>query len=217
MRIALYLRVSTEEQTVENQLPDLLELAKRIGAANLRALEVERFVDQVSGKNIAARPELNRFLGELRRFDALLVWSLDRLGRNSLEVLNLLEQLRAAGVRVVSYREPWLDTAGPTAQLLTMILTWVAEFERRRLVERTHAGIARARAQGKRIGRPPVAVTPERALYLHELNEGASGRTARQLNISEDTLTRLLKKARQSSQAARGAAKPGGAGDSEPG
>ncbi len=87
-------------------------------------------------------------------FDVLLVWSLDRFGRSMAGNVNDALALDAVGVKIVSVREPWLDTGGPVRDLLLAIFSWVAEQELRRLVERTRAGVERARALGTRSGKP---------------------------------------------------------------
>ena len=105
--------------------------------------------------------------------------------------LQAVLELDRIGVQVVSVREPWLDTGGPVRSLLIAIFSWVAEQERLRLIERTKAGLDRARRQGKRLGRPNVQVDLERARALRA--EGKSLRqTATTLGIGTTTLHRLL-------------------------
>jgi DNA invertase Pin-like site-specific DNA recombinase len=97
-----------------------------------------------------------------REFDTLLIWSLDRLSREGIgPMVSYIAQLRAAGVRVMSHQEPWLDTGGPVGDLLIAIFGWVAQQERQRIGERVRAGQARARAAGVRFGRPLRAVDLE--------------------------------------------------------
>ena len=121
----------------------------------------------------------------------LLVWSLDRFGRSMVGNLQAVLELDRIGVQVVSVREPWLDTGGPVRSLLIAIFSWVAEQERLRLIERTKAGLDRARRQGKRIGRPRAPVDVTRALALRR--EGKSMReTAKLLGVAPATLDRAL-------------------------
>jgi putative DNA-invertase from lambdoid prophage Rac len=106
-----------------------------------------------------ARPVWSRLLEAARigEVKAIVVWSLDRIGRNRTQVAHDLAQLCRWGVLVVSVKDSWLDVPpGPLRDLLVQIMAWVAEGERARLIERTHAGLDRARAQGKRLGRPPA-------------------------------------------------------------
>lgn len=160
-RAALYLRVSREDLAIENQRPELEALALR------RGLEVVAvYESQVSGA-AKHRPEHDRMLQDAheRKFDVLVVWALDRFGRSMFENIRDVMTLDRAGVAILSVKEPWLDAGGPTRQLLVAIFSWVAEQERARLIERTKAGIERARAAGKRIGRKP-RVTPELAAQI---------------------------------------------------
>lgn len=103
-----------------------------------------------------ARPVLERMLADVRagRVQAVAVWALDRLHRSMVGSINTVLELDRLGVRVFSVRESWLDTDGPVRPLLVAIFGWVAEQERTRLIERTKAGLERARRQGKVLGRP---------------------------------------------------------------
>jgi DNA invertase Pin-like site-specific DNA recombinase len=133
---AIYLRVSTDEQTVDNQRPDLERVAEARGLAIVATYE-----ERASAAK--RRPSFDRMMTDARRgaFDVLLVWSLDRFGRSMAGNVNDALALDAVGVKIVSVREPWLDTGGPVRDLLLAIFSWVAEQELRRLVERTRAGI----------------------------------------------------------------------------
>jgi DNA invertase Pin-like site-specific DNA recombinase len=106
-----------------------------------------------------ARPVLEKVLSDARagRVHAVIIWALDRLHRSMVGAVNTVLELDRLGVQVISLKEPWLDTSGPVRSLLVAIFGWVAEQERHRLIERTKAGLERARAQGKRLGRPPCS------------------------------------------------------------
>jgi putative DNA-invertase from lambdoid prophage Rac len=103
-----------------------------------------------------ARPVFDRMLADARagRVRAIIVWPLDRHHRSMVGSIQAVLECDRIGVPVISVREPWLDTSGPVRPLLVAIFGWVAEQERARLIERTKAGLERARRQGKRIGRP---------------------------------------------------------------
>src|SRR5262249_12029028 len=108
------------------------------------------------------RPALDQLLAHAkrRRFDVLVCWRLDRLGRNLRHLILLLDDLQAVGIGFVTLGEG-IDTTSPTGRLVLHVLGAIAEFERDRIRERVLAGLARARAQGKRLGRPrkaPVAI-----------------------------------------------------------
>ena len=151
-RCALYVRVSTMEQNTDNQLEQLKRFA---GLHGLKVVEVYR--DVMSG-GASNRPEFQRMLRDARarRFDTILVWSLDRFSREGISnTLSYLERLRRYGVSLRSLQESWLDTSDDgVGSLLIAVLSWVAEQERRRISERTKAGLRRAKSSGKRVGRP---------------------------------------------------------------
>jgi DNA invertase Pin-like site-specific DNA recombinase len=152
MKAAIYARVSTLDQEPENQLQ---ELRRYIEARGWTAVE---YVDRgVSGAK-DRRPALDQLLtyAKRRRFDVLVCWRLDRLGRNLKHLITLLEELQALGVAFVSLAEG-IDATTPAGKLQMHILGAIAEFERERIRERVLAGLQRARAQGKRLGRPRKA------------------------------------------------------------
>lgn len=156
MRCAIYVRVSTEEQNLDNQLAALRDFAGRQGWAI-----VHEFCDLgLSGKtgDRAAFQEMFA-VASRRRFDVLLFWSLDRLTREGvLPTLTYLNRLTAYGVAWRSYQEQYIDSLGPFGEAVIGILAAIAKQERIRISERTKAGLARARAKGKRIGRAPAVI-----------------------------------------------------------
>src|SRR5688572_13110858 len=150
MKVAIYARVSTTDQTCENQLLELRRYADARGWTVTR-----EYVDEgVSGAK-ERRPALDSLVKDAkrRRFDVLVCWRLDRLGRNLRHLVTLLEDLQAVGVSFVSLGEG-IDCTTPAGKLQLHILAALAEFERERIRERVLAGLARAKAQGKRLGRP---------------------------------------------------------------
>ena len=155
-RAAIYARVSTADQTCDNQL---LELHRYITA---RGWTVVDYVDQgISGAK-DRRPALDTLLADARRrrFDVLVVWRLDRLGRNLRHLVTLLEEVQTLGIAFVSLAEG-IDATTPAGKLQMHILAAIAEFERARIAERVRAGLARARAHGQRLGRRPRRITEE--------------------------------------------------------
>lgn len=185
-KVALYVRVSTVDQHTENQVPELEQLA------GTRGWEiVATYAENVSAAKV--RPEFDRMLRDAHRgrFDCILVWSIDRLGRSMLGNLQVVLDLDRKGVKVISVRESWLDAEGHVRNLLLGVISWVAEQERLRLTERVRAGVARARRQGVRLGRPKAVIDLARALQLK--SEGASLRgIAATLGCSTSVLQRLL-------------------------
>jgi len=141
MRAALYLRVSSDRQTVENQRAEVEQLARA------RGYEIALYEETESAAK--RRPVFERMLTDVRagRIDAVVVWAIDRLHRSMQGAINDVLELDRLGVRVLSVREPWLDTSGPVRSLLVAIFGWVAEQERSRLIERTKAGLERAKTR----------------------------------------------------------------------
>jgi len=167
MKTALYARVSTRDkgQDVENQLVQLRDFCQRSGWTLVR-----EYVDQASAKT-AKRPQFQAMLtGAARKeFDLVLFWSLDRFSREGvLETLQHLQSLSAAGVNWRSYTEQYLDSCGIFRDAVLSILATVAKQERVRLSERTLAGLARARRQGKRLGRPRVVCDRSKVQELRD-------------------------------------------------
>ena len=178
MRAALYCRVSTDQQTCANQL---IEIQRYVKARGWRAVE---YIDHGVSGSTDRRPALDRLVADARRrkLDTVVVWRLDRLGRSLKHLVTLLDELQALGVGFVSLNEG-IDLQTPAGRLQLHILAALSEFERARIVERVQAGLARARKQGTRLGRPrvqapPVALPP--ALTVRQAAElwGVSKSTA---------------------------------------
>lgn len=187
MRAAVYARVSTVDQEPENQLQ---ELRRYVQARNWTAVE---YVDRgVSGAK-DRRPALDDLVRDARRrrFDVLVCWRLDRLGRNLRHLVTLIEELQSLGVAFVSLGEG-IDCTTPAGKLQLHILAALAEFERERIRERVLAGLQRARAQGRQLGRPrrhPATIGVP----------GGSVRTAaKEWGVSKTTAARWISAARPS-------------------
>jgi DNA invertase Pin-like site-specific DNA recombinase len=146
--VALYLRVSTDRQSTENQRPECERLARQRGDP------VCVYEEQASAAK--RRPAFETMMADAKRgaFDVLVIWALDRFGRSMVGNLQDVVELDRIGVQLVSVRESWLDTSGPARGLLVAVFSWCAEQERARLIERTLAGMDRAKREGKQIGRP---------------------------------------------------------------
>lgn len=178
-RVAIYARVSTYEQTPKNQLRELTDYARR------RQFRVtHELVDKESGakedrRNLAELMDLAR----KRRVDAVLVWKFDRFARSSKQLLTALEEFRGLGVDFISYTEN-VDTTTPVGKALFTMAAAFAEFERDLIRERVRSGLDRARAEGKRLGRPPVP--PVTLAELRKLrSEGLSLRAiAKKIGLS---------------------------------
>lgn len=154
MKAAIWARVSTGEQTPDNQLAELRARAAADGGMVVR--EYVLVASAYQGEHQGQLRDMHN-CAERREFDALYVWALDRLSREGIAAtLAALKPLTARGVRVVSLKESWLEAMAQPAlrDLLVAIFGWVAEQESARRSERVKAGQARARAQGKHMGRP---------------------------------------------------------------
>jgi DNA invertase Pin-like site-specific DNA recombinase len=184
MRAAIYARVSTLDQTADNQL---LELRRYIEARGWTAVE---YVDRgVSGAK-DRRPALDEMVADAKRrkFDAVVAWRLDRLGRNLRHLVTLIEELQTLGIAFISLGEG-IDCTTPAGKLQLHILAALAEFERARIQERVRAGLARVKAEGVKLGRPRRRIAPERLAAVAGLPKREA---ARRLGIPRSTLQRAL-------------------------
>ena len=157
---------------------------------------VAEFHDQVSGRKVD-RPQLQKAMeaGRRRKYDVLLFWSMDRVSRQGvLPTLLLLNQLTQFGVKYRSLQEQWIDSLGAFSDAVIGILATVAKFEAERLSIRVRSGLARAKAQGKTLGRPRAIVDREKLTKLR-----ADGMSLREIasvsGKSTMTVQRLLKAA----------------------
>jgi len=152
MRTSIYVRVSTGQQDTANQLSVLKDWAQQ------RGFEVTGvYSEEESAWKAGHQRELAHLQQDARKrkFDILLVWSLDRLSREGpLAILSLVNSLKIYGVKVLSYQESWTEAPGELAELLYALTGWVARMESQRRSERTKAGLARAIRDGKKLGRP---------------------------------------------------------------
>ncbi len=186
MNAVAYVRVSTEGQTTENQVADLTQLAQRRGWTLEFRHETESARKQ--------RPVLEQLMKDARqgKVGAVLVWKLDRLERSLVKCVQRVLEFDTCGVQLVSFSEPWLDTAGPARGLLVSIFAWVAEEERRVLVERTHAGLRRAVASGKTLGRPGVSKVLLHAAADRVLHGDSIRKAALACGVPKSSLARFL-------------------------
>lgn len=190
MRAAVYARVSTFGQEPENQLQ---ELRRYVEARGWTATE---FVDRGVSGSKDRRPALDALLKDAkrRRFDVLVCWRLDRLGRNLRHLILLLDELHALGIGFVTLGEG-IDTTSPTGRLVLHVLGAISEFERERIRERVIAGLQRAKAQGRRLGRPRAAVPVDRVQDVRNLPiDEAAG----VLGVSRSTMKRWRCQVQQS-------------------
>src|ERR1017187_4628334 len=188
MRVAIYARVSTKDQSCDLQLRDLRAYC------SARKFKVFReYVDVGESGAKDSRPELNSLIADARKrkFDPIIVWRFDRFARSTKHLLLALEEFRSLGIQFISYQEN-IDTSSPLGQALFTIVSAVAQLERDLIRERVSAGIRNARANGKKLGRPRVKANLEEILQLKA--EGHSLRKiAAKLGIGDGTVRDRLK------------------------
>ncbi|HCB0141028.1 TPA: recombinase family protein [Klebsiella pneumoniae] len=185
-RVFAYCRVSTLEQTTENQ-------RREIEAAGF-AVRPQRIIEEHISGSIAAseRPGFIRLLDRLENGDVLIVTKLDRLGRNAMDIRKTVEQLAVSDIRVHCLALGGVDLTSPAGKMTMQVISAVAEFERDLLLERTHSGIARAKAAGKRFGRPSVLNEEQKTTVIARINSGNSiSAIAREFNTSRQTIIRV--------------------------
>ena len=190
MRIAIYCRVSTTDQNCELQLRELRDYAGR------QEWQVfQEYVDHgVSGAK-AVRPALGRLMADarLKRFDAVLVWKIDRFGRSLTQLIDNVRMLDSYGVRFIAVTQGIdTDQRNPCGRLLLHILASLAEFERETILERVRAGVAAAKAKGKHCGRPKRVFRRDEAARMRA--EGRSWRAiAQALSVPESTIRGVMR------------------------
>jgi DNA invertase Pin-like site-specific DNA recombinase len=191
MRAAIYARVSTLDQEPENQLHELRTYIAARGWTS-----ATEYVDRGISGSKDRRPALDQLVADARRrrFDVVVCWRLDRLGRNLKHLITLLEDLQALGVAFVSLAEG-IDATTPAGKLQMHILGAIAEFERERIRERVMAGLQRARTQGVRLGRPRAPMPIDRIQRVSGL---PIDEAAKAIGVSRSTIKRWRRQVQQS-------------------
>lgn len=179
-----YARVSTDDQELANQRAELT-------AAGCSRL----FAEKITGTR-RDRPELARLLDHLRPGDVVTVTRLDRLARSTRDLLDIAEQIQAAGAGLRSLAEPWADTTSPAGRMVLTVFAGIAEFERSLIIDRTRSGRQAAKAKGVKFG-PPPTLTPEQIAHARALVD-QEGRTVKEaaalLGVHRSTLYRAFNK-----------------------
>ena len=180
MKKIAYARVSTSGQTLETQVEPLTSE----GCAQI-------FRETASGAK-SDRPELAKALAALGEGDVLVVTRLDRLARSTFDLLQTVRAIEAKGAKLKSLAEAWADMTTPAGKLILTVLGGLAEFERSLITERTAEGRARAKREGRRLGRPPLLSAHQRALIAQWRAEGQdNAQIARALGVSRSTVSRV--------------------------
>jgi DNA invertase Pin-like site-specific DNA recombinase len=188
-RAAIYVRVSTDKQTVENQVRELRQIAE------LRGWQVvEQYSDTgISGsKGRDGRPGLDQMLKDAskRRFDVVMAWAIDRIGRSLIDLLGTIQTLEACGVDLYLDQQA-IDTTTPAGRLMFQVTGAFAEFERSMIRRRVHAGLKRAVEAGKTLGRPRISAAVEKRIR-DELRAGKGIiKVAREVGVGNGTVQRI--------------------------
>ncbi|WP_392353759.1 recombinase family protein [Brevundimonas sp. LF-1] len=188
-RTFAYCRVSTSDQTTDNQINE-------IEAAGF-GVEPKRVVTETISGSVAAmeRPGFSKLTDRLEEGDVLIVTKLDRLGRNAMDVRTTVERLATSGVRVHCLALGGVDLTSAAGKMTMGVIAAVSEFERDLLIERTQAGLSRAKAQGRSLGRPAALSNRQQAEVLKLRSEGVSlGALSAQFGVSRAAIQRIEKK-----------------------
>ena len=188
-RIFVYARVSTADQNTDNQVQEVI-------AAGYNVHPKRIMKEHISGSVAALeRPQFVRLLDRLEPGDILIVTKLDRLGRNAMDVRATIERLAEDGIHVHCLALGGADLTSPAGRMTMMVMNAVAEFERDLLIERTQAGLARARAEGKRLGRPPALSEEDQVKVIDRLAAGVSvAQVARDFGTTRQSIMRIRAK-----------------------
>ncbi len=185
-RAVLYMRVSTVDQNPESQLHDLRQMAQQ------RGFEIVReYTDKISGTK-GRRPGLDELLHDARhrRFDVVLIWAFDRIGRSTRHFLEVLDEFNRLQIEFISFREN-IDTGGPLGRAIVVIIGAIAELERNLIVERVRSGMRRARLEGRHIGRRPIEIDRQ-AVLRHRAHGQSLSQIAKTFSISRATVCRIV-------------------------
>jgi len=203
-RAAIYVRVSTDKQTIENQLRELRQIAERRGWEI-----VEEYHDAgISGaKGRKDRPGLDRMLkdAQRRRFDVVMAWAIDRLGRSLIDLLGTIQTLDACGVDLYLDQQA-IDTTTPAGKLMFQVTGAFAEFERSMIRQRVNAGLKRAVEAGKQLGRPRIDPALEKRIQNQLRAGNGMLKVAAECGVGSGTVQRIKREMEEGRPLAVGAA-----------
>jgi DNA invertase Pin-like site-specific DNA recombinase len=190
-RAVCYLRVSTIDQTTANQERELREIAGRMGCEIVKVYK-DHGISGAKGRN--GRPAFDAMCRDAtkRQFDVVMAWSVDRLGRSLQDLIGFLSELHALGIDLFLHQQG-LDTTTPAGKAMFQMMGVFAEFERSMIQERVRAGLARARDEGKRLGRPPIAPELEQRIREALAKPGRPGvrKIAERFGVDPGTVQRI--------------------------
>ena len=190
-RTFAYLRVSTADQTTDNQLHE-------IAAAGFQIADHRVVAETISGSVAAMeRQGFRKLVDRLEHGDVLIVTKLDRLGRNAMDVRGTVERLAGMDVRVHCLALGGVDLTSPAGKMTMAVIAAVSEMERDLLIERTQAGLARAKAEGKKLGRKPTLSEEDREQIVSLKAGGASlSELAKKFSVSRSAIQHVIRQAK---------------------
>ena len=188
-RAVFYLRVSTIDQTTANQERELRAIAERMSCEVVKVYK-DHGISGAKGRN--GRPAFDALCRDAarRQFDVIMAWSVDRLGRSLQDLIGFLSEIHALGIDLFLHQQG-LDTTTPAGKAMFQMMGVFAEFERAMIQERVRAGLARARGEGKRLGRPPIASELQRRILDARAGGLSVRKTAAKFGIDPSTVQRL--------------------------
>ncbi len=188
-KVAIYARVSTKDQSVDMQLNDLERYSKERGLKVFRVYQD----NGVSGTK-ETRPALGELMNDAkkRRFDIVLVWRFDRFARSTKHLVNALYEFRNLGIDFISYQEN-IDTSSPLGEAIFTIISAMSKLERDIIAERVKGGLRKAKANGKKLGRPKNEVDTDKVIEYRKQNKSIR-QIANELNLSKGVVQRTLEK-----------------------
>ena len=190
-RVAIYCRVSTSDQSPENQLLDLRRFVES------RGFEIyKEYIDRGVSGSKANRPALNELMKDAkkRRFDSVAVWKFDRFGRSVKHLIESLELFRSLKIDFISFQEN-VDTSTSTGKLVFDVMAAISEFERSLIQERIKSGLRRAKAKGKRLGRPKKELNLRAIRILKHNHKKSLREIEKELGVSRSVLSRRMAEA----------------------
>jgi DNA invertase Pin-like site-specific DNA recombinase len=201
-RAVLYLRVSTVDQTTANQERELREVAARMGCEIVRIYR-DHGISGAKGRD--KRPEFDRLLRDAaqRKFDVVMAWSVDRLGRSLQDLVGFLSELHALHIDLFLHQQG-LDTTTPGGKAMFQMMGVFAEFERSMIQERVRAGLRRAQSEGKQLGRPRTDLEKRIIAALHQRKQTGEGvrKIAKRFGVNPSTVQRISRPFDEAAEAA---------------
>jgi len=190
-KAAIYVRVSTDKQTLENQLRELKQIAERRG---WQVAQEYRDAGISGAKGRDGRPGLDQMLNDAKRrkFDVVMAWAIDRLGRSLVDLLGTIQVLEACGVDLYLDQQS-IDTTTPAGKLMFHVTGAFAEFERSMIRQRVHAGLKRAVQQGKQLGRPRISEALEKRIQSQLRAGKGILKVAREIGVGTGTVQRIAR------------------------